>query len=266
MAADIFVPPPEEPVFTPPPPPPWSGVIGVYGGVAEIEDGDDLYRVLGVTGMANVNMGGWGLQFGGAGETGLEEDAETYGGTSAEAHLYMNSGTHKLGGFGGVVFDQFDDDWVIHGVIGLEGAIALGTMASLHGQVGWIDDLDAEDDNSLQNALFARAIGSLFLGPNTKLQAEVAYYDGVYDGGDDFSTIGAGVEIEHSLGGPVSVFASADAFWHEDEWGNESETYAILGGVRANLGQPTLADMEANGVWTDLPDIARLNAVLDAND
>ncbi len=249
-------------------PPDFSGVFGIYGGAGIIEDGDDWYKILGVNGAVNMSLGGsLGLQVSSFGEVGLESDSDTYGGVQTEAHLYMRDpNRYALGLVGAVAFDQDDDDWNIHGLIGAEGALYLGpTTLGLQG--GYVGNISTEGNDRLVNALFVRGIAQFFVNPNLKLQVTGAYLNGKFDSdSDSFHGFQAGGEIAWKFSRMASVFGAVDGMWHTDDtWGGNFQTYQVTAGLRFHFNQGTLLSENRTGASFDTLNIVRTNSILARN-
>lgn len=242
--------------------------FGVYGGGGVIEDGDDSYRIFGITGAFTRALdAGKSMQIAGRGEIGLEADSDTYGGVQVDGHLYWNmNAPSAVGLVASLAFDQADDDWNVHGLIGAAAGMRSG-MVHWGGQIGWLGTLSTEGSDRLGDAWFARGVVQVFIQPDLKLQGEVGYYDGRFDSDlDAFHMFTAGAELEWKFAQRTSLFVSYDGQWTTDDtWGGTASTYQILAGLRFMLNPGVLQGAATMGPPVDAPNITRLNAIAAMN-
>ncbi len=230
------------------------------GGFGNIDNGGDTYGIFGLNAAALLRLGGFDLQLGGVGETGIQlGGADTYGGAGVEAHLLRGGpGGGVFGLATAFYFDQNDDDWNVQGAVALEAGLRRNAM-NFGFQAGYVGPLATEGNDRLDHAWWGRAMVGFDLGSRARLTGDVAFYRGGFDNDNDpFRAIGAGAEMAFMLGPHTALLMSVDAFWGRDIlWGDNFATYTFLAGIRIGIGggQPT----------ADLPDFIRINAILAEN-
>lgn len=166
----------------------FSGKFHLSGDALSDGEADQARFAGGAVKMGVLFGGGWlalGEFFGESTTAGGYSDSYASG-WAYSGHLAYISDAWLLGGFGGKIHtDQDDDDTVDSNryFLGLEGQYYWDNF-TLYAHGGWLDGTGGEDDNgrdSLRETWFGRIEARYFLEPNTMVNGYFAYGHGIMD-------------------------------------------------------------------------------------
>lgn len=132
---------------------------------------------------------------------------------------------------------------------------------TVYGQVGgfWADD-ETEND-VVTNAIFFRGVGRWFPDDNSRVEAEIGYFDGEQNdsSADTVDGLSWGLRGDRMLSGsPVSFFAAYDGMVIEEEDDNQEYTeHRLMAGVTFHFNAHDMLTQDRRGVTLDMPDFAR---------
>ena len=188
----------------------------------------------------------------------------------ATTHLsFMRDPTWGLVGvFGGFGGGKSDGDPNGAWFAGGEFQIYSGEW-TFQGQVGYFDskEIDVSTNESFQDAIFGRGVVRYYFDPNTRLQVEGAYADGVADGDrDDHFLVEWGARFDTMLAG-LPVVGDTDVFVRyrgnyventDSDGGREwYDDHTVMVGANIGFGGMSRQDRERVGVALDAPNIVR---------
>ncbi len=195
---------------------------------------------------------------------GVPDDDTYEGGFSGGGQLAFISDPFLLAIFGAAgetdiatagAPNQDADHWMFGGQTRL-----ISEHGSFTAQVG-VFDTDADDPETISDAVFGRAIAQLFFNDgNSVLQVDVAYVVGEQDPNDFLGVnpteiISWGMEFEHGLDFEMGNAAASLFFGYQGSKVIEQSTvggtdnvidHAVVGGLRIRLGPVTPASRERN--------------------
>ena len=272
-AADFTPPPQDNGLF-------YTGLIEAWGGWT-FADGDpdndtviddDDHPALG--GSARVSIP-FSNNF--SGQLDIDGEANLLNGSQIDdnyGHAFWATGhlslrdpsSHLIGVFGSIgAASAGEDEQANVFVIGGEGQLYLGNF-TLYGQAGYFttDNEDPGGFDGIEDAVFVRAVGRMFLGAGTRLEAEGTFASGdidpdaTADSSDPMWAWGARFEQEIAgLGAtnmPLAWFAGYRGSYAENQSDNTEYTdHTFMVGLRFLFGSPTLQDNDRRGATLDSP-------------
>ena len=200
---------------------------------------------------------------------------DTYGGGHlVGGHLAFVTDNALFGIFGGLGRTEINDNGsdsldTQFKFGGLEGRF-LSTYGSIAIQTGFLNGKANDNNESLDDAIFARVVGQLFFNDGkTMLAGNLGYAEGLQDS-DDFlpnptNLFSWGVELEHQLSmnissASTSLFVSFEGIRVEETstggGTDRVEESTLLAGLKIRFGAPTPHERAFNSA-PDLPNVMR---------
>jgi hypothetical protein len=255
-----------------------GGVFSVYGGILgyehdQVDIDDETQGIIGARGAYALPINSRiSAQFDLIGElnaTGSDDDGDlTRGDYMGAAHLNMRDpDAYLFGAFAGAgqSFDDGDndDDPVGFWFVGVEGQKYLGKL-TLGSQIGYVGS-DENNNESIDDAWFARATAGYYFTENTKLSGDFAFFTGERRNGNPKGTMDVlswGARVDHfSSEYPVGMFLAYNGFDYEGDRASDESDAPVVHEVRIGaslmLGASSLMENDRRGAGADLAPINR---------
>ena len=258
----------------------YTGLIEAWGGWTFAEGDPDNGTVIddedhpALGGSARVNIP-FSDNF--SGQLDFDGEANLLNGDQIDdnyGHSFVGTGhlslrdpsSHLIGVFGSIgVSSAGEDEQASMFVIGGEGQLYLGNF-TLYTQAGFFtsDGEDNAGDDSIEDAVFVRAVGRAFLTPTSRLEVEGTVASGDIDPqgtADDSDPMWAwGARYEQQIGGigganmPLAWFIGYRGSYAENQSDNTDYTdHTAMVGLRFLFGAPSLQDNDRRGATLDTP-------------
>jgi hypothetical protein len=258
----------------------WTGVTIVTSAGGDVDPDQDEFLASGQSGRLSLPLGD---------NLSIQGDVDfEYGSTALASEdsddnfeYAMQFGTHLswrdpnrglfgvFGGFGGARSDTNADAefWFAGG----EAQFYTQDM-TFYLQAGYMDsddDVPGNGDDAFRDAAFVRGVARWFVDPDTRLQLEAAYADGVTDDDDsnDTQIYEWGVRFDTVLMGlPVigdtAVFVGYRGNHYEggDGGNDQYSEHTFMVGSSYHFGGTTRKEFERTGAGLDLPNFGRWSA------
>lgn len=255
-----------------------GGILSIYGGYLayekdEVDIGDQDQGIVGARGAYSLPLSSmFSAQFDLIGEaniTGSDDDNDlTLGDYMGAIHIDARDPSSYLFGVfggGGQSFDNGDNDGdsIPFWFAGIEGQKYFNNL-TLGGQIGYVDS-DDNYDETISNAWFARAATSYYIGYDTKLSGDVAFFTGDRANGNSsgsMDVISWGARLDHFFPEfPVGLMVAYNGFDYEgDAASNESDAPVVHEfriGASLLFGAGSIMENDRRAAGADLPAINR---------
>ena len=249
----------------------WGGWTFANGDPSNVIDDDD-HPAIGGSGRVSIPFSD-----GFSGQLDIDGEASLLNGDSIDdnyGHAFWMTGhlslrdpsSHLIGLFGSAgVSSAGEDEQVNVFVIGAEAQLYLGNF-TLYGQGGYFttDEENNNNPDGIDDAWFVRAVGRMFIGASSRLEAEGTFASGDIDfaaTADDTDPMWAwGVRFEQELAGlggsnmPLAWFLGYRGSYAENQSDNtEYDDHTFMVGLRFLFGAPSLQDNDRRGATLDSP-------------
>lgn len=248
----------------------WAGTFEVFGGAAFFDldendaDGDEPDDTGRVGGSARLNIPLFS-SFSVQADLDTEFDTNSTGGGVGDYEGLVQVGGHLswrdpssfligvFGAYGEAEVDANEDEKGF--LIGGEAQLYLGNT-TLYVQAGYFEVPDAGDNETLEDAFFARGTVRYYLTPDSSLSGDLVYVGGDNGQGEDVDSVGWEVEYKHNLNIiPAAVFVAYDGQYIAVDEGTTEDLFehAFKVGLSFTFGADTLQDNDRRGVALDIP-------------
>ena len=177
------------------------------------------------------------------------------------AHLSLRDpNTGLIGAFGGAGALASDGNTYDMNFFGGEAQLYLDDL-TFYVQGGVLDS-EGSDGDSTKDAAFGRGVIRWFTSADTRLQGEISYVDGTFDGDDDANIVEWAVRYDTVLALPVlgdtNLFAGYRGAKFENEDENDSYLdHTVMVGFRMAFGGNSLKEFDRIGATLDAPNFGR---------